>query len=606
MLLKRLGLFFLLLFLLAGCSSYRSTTPNHNLSDQQVTYQVETDTTQLPEYEELKEVERYYAAGVDANREARWLDAQDNFEKALEILSGLDIDEEQESEYTRKVNMLLKEIAQEYKVTLISLGTLDTESSISAFLEKYKDIENFKTLQKDTVQFAMSQPDTVTYDLPIEWNRRVENSIIYFQTIARGPFTIYLQRSGKYIDLMRQILKEKGLPVDLAYLPMIESGYNPRAYSWARAVGPWQFISSTGRRYNLKRNWWYDERRDFVKSTYAAANYLKFLYGEFKSWHLALAAYNCGEGNISRAIKKYKTRNFWELNLKRQTADYVPLFMAATIIAKNPSKYGFGDVKLEDPIQYDVVRVNNSVDLKVVAQLLDVPVQAIRDLNPEILRDVTPPNLGDYLLRIPAGTKTSFENGVTGLSFASRTTWIEHKVQPGETVSSIAKKYKTSPFAIIDANRLGKKYKIIAGSYLRVPTTYREKVLDKADVDIAKKESKHTQSDDIFIYIVKKGDTLLKIAKAFGVTTTKLVRINNLKDESYIFTGQRLKIPVDKSRYSSTEEKSKKPIVHVITAGDTLWGIAVNYGVSLEKILKWNKLKDPSYIRVGDKIRIYQ
>ncbi len=601
--LRALGFPFVLSFILLSCSSYRVMS-RPQPSDQPLVLQSEVDNTQFEEYENLKEVEEYYGLGVDANREARWLDAQDNFEKALEILANLDIDEEQESEYTKRVNTLLREIAQEYKVTLISLGTLDSQSSISAFLERYANIENFRSLKKDTTQLVTIQPDTVTYDLPIEWNERVENSVIYFQTIAREPFAIYLRRSGKYVDLMKAILREKGLPTDLAYLPMIESGYNPRAYSWAKAVGPWQFISSTGRMYKLKRNWWYDERRDFVKSTYAAADYLKSLYNEFKSWQLALAGYNCGEGNIRRAIKKYKTRNFWDLRLKRQTADYVPLYMAATMIAKNPSKYGFGDVELEKPIEYDVVKVDDCVNLKALAGVLGVPVQVVRDLNPEILRDVTPPNSKNYSLRIPVGTQSVFEENFTQLRGSDRTVWIEHRIQEGETVSSIAEKYKVSPFAIIDANDLGKKHKIIAGTYLKIPTTYRTKTLAETKDIKPYRESSGLGSKQTFIYTVKKGDTILGIARTFGMTITQLARLNSLKDRNHIVKGQRLKVLVNENKLAGSKKNNLK--VHKVRTGDTLWGIAVNYGVSLEKILKWNRLRDPSYIQVGDRIKIYQ
>jgi len=601
------GALFCLALLVPSCSSYYSTKHTTALPSQPPI--VEEENARAVESEELKEVEKYFGAGVDANREARWLDAQDNFEKALEILGNLDVDEEQESEYTKKVNSLLREIAQEYKLTLVSLGTLDTESSISAFLERYSDIENFRPLGKSTAQVVLAQPNTIIYDMPIEWNERVENCIVYFQTVGRGPFVNYLRRSGKYVDLMKKIMVEKDLPTDLAYLPMIESGYNPRAYSWARAVGPWQFISSTGKLYDLKRSWWYDERRDFVKSTYAAAGYLKFLHKRFGCWNLALAAYNCGEGNIDRAIKKYRTKDFWQLGLKRQTADYVPLYMAATIIAKDPSKYGFGDVELEEPIQYDEVQVNDCVDLRSVAEVLDVPVQIIRDLNPEILRDVTPPNLKRYTLRVPTGMRAGFEDVFSRLSEDDKITWIRHEIKRGETVSSIAKDYKISPFAIIDANKLGRNHKIVAGEYLKIPASYKQKTL-KGHIDGEKRigaKPGHVSSDDLFVYTVRKGDTLDKIAKTFQTTAVELARINNLKDKSYIVKGQRLKVPVDESKYDFQPKKNKdNMIVHVVGAGETLWGIAVDYGVSLEKLLRWNRLDNPALIRVGDKIRVYQ
>ena len=345
---KRRNFSFILIsiFLLTGCSKELikprivNTPPQvGSSSEESPRAGIDSDSSaDITPRNEFEEVELYYALGVAANQDGRWLQAQDHFEEALELLANLDI-EEGESLRELRFEKLLNEIAEDYKVTLLGLGVLSSESSISAFLQRFQDIENFKALQKGTVEKIEPARQEVTYDMPIEWNQRVENSIIYFQTVAREAFETYLKRSGKYKDLMQKILREKGLPEDLVWLCLVESGFNPKAYSWARAVGPWQFIAGTGRKYGLRRNWWYDERRDFVKSTYAACDYLTFLYNKFKSWPLALAGYNGGEGRVERATKKHKTDNFWKLELNKQTANYVPLFMAATIIAKEPHEY---------------------------------------------------------------------------------------------------------------------------------------------------------------------------------------------------------------------------------------------------------------------------
>jgi membrane-bound lytic murein transglycosylase D len=345
---RKIVWFVLFCFLLAGCSReiIKPQIPeSYPLQPEpQLTSQADSSTVyEKLISEELKEAEGYYASGVEANRNGKWEEAQTNFEEALDLLANLDLEDKTHSKNIDKYNRLLREIAADYKITLLSLGTLDSEGSISAFLEKFDNIQDFQKLKdsiKDSVKVAMEVPDSSTYDMPIEWNERVENSILYLQTVGRERFITYLYRSGKYITLIKNILKEKNLPSDLAYLPLIESGFNSKARSWASAVGMWQFIPSTGRLYGLKSNWWYDEKRDFVKATYAACDYLSKLYKEFGAWNLALAAYNCGEGGLNRAIKKYKTNNFWELNLRKQTYDYVPLYIAATIIAKNPEKYG--------------------------------------------------------------------------------------------------------------------------------------------------------------------------------------------------------------------------------------------------------------------------
>jgi membrane-bound lytic murein transglycosylase D len=219
-------------------------------------------------------------------------------------------------------------------------------------------------------------------------NPRVAGFIKFYQSTGRKQFTIWLARSERYIPMMRKVLKSHGLPTDLVYLAMIESGFNPRAYSRSRASGPWQFISGTGRKYGLKMNYWVDERRDPEKSTVAAARYLKDLYDQFDSWHLATAAYNCGEGKMARAIKRYKTEDFWKLSrhryLKKETRLYVPQIIAAAIIAKEPEKYGFNNIQYQDPLDYEGQAVPGGVTLKNIAKASGCSEQILRELNPEL------------------------------------------------------------------------------------------------------------------------------------------------------------------------------------------------------------------------------
>lgn len=326
---KKLVGFLILAFLISGCSRelIKPQIGSPPVEKQKTSSRI--DSLNLVDQmiaQDFKEAEYYYGLGVAANRASRWEEAQKNFEKALDILSQLDIQAD-EKKWAAKFDRLLHEIGADYKITLLSLGALSSETSVEAFVEKFKDIDNFKKLRKEIQEPPEKEVEKITYDMPIVWNERVENCIIYFQTVAREPFRKYLCRSGKYIDLMKEILKEKGMPEDLAYLPMIESGFNPNAYSYAHAVGPWQFIAYTGRSYGLHRNHWYDERRDFVKSTYAAASYLKDLHEKFGDWLLALAAYNVGGGRIAKVIKRQQTKDFWKLRLNRQTRNFVPLYI---------------------------------------------------------------------------------------------------------------------------------------------------------------------------------------------------------------------------------------------------------------------------------------
>jgi len=305
----------------------------------------------------------------------------------------------------------------------------------------------------------------------------VEKNIKMYSGALRKHFSRYLTRSGKYMDMMKGIFRENGLPEDLVFLAMVESGFNPLAYSWARASGPWQFIKGTGKKYGLNVTPWVDERRDPIKSTRAAASYLKDLYDMFGSWALALASYNAGEGNVSRAVLRNGTLDFWELrnsgSLANETKEYVPKFLAAKIIATNPKAYGFGDVEYDQPMQFDEVEVKASTRLEVVAKCCGATAQDIKDLNPELMRWCTPPNNQSYTLRIPKGSKEAFlasygqlpetERSASDLSDeagdgekrpAARRSY--HTVKKGETLSGIARKYGMKASSLAKINGIGK------------------------------------------------------------------------------------------------------------------------------------------------------
>ncbi len=598
---RKLFLFFLIsIFFLTGCS--------RNLIKPRVVNQpppVESSSTgpgidsgssaEIVPRDEFEEVELHYALGVTANQDGRWLEAQDHFEEALELLANLDF-EEGDSLRERRFEKLLNEIAEDYKITLLGLGVLSEESSISAFRQRFQDIENFKALQKGTVEKIEPAKQEVTYDIPIEWNQRVENSIIYFQTVAREAFETYMKRSGKYKDLMQRILREKRLPEDLVWLCLVESGFNPKAYSWARAVGPWQFIASTGRNYGLRRNWWYDERRDFVKSTYAACDYLTFLYTKFESWTLALAAYNGGEGRVARVMKKHKTNDFWKLKLNKQTANYVPLYMAATIIAKEPTRYGF-DVEYDEPIQFDVVEVNQPVDLKKVAKSLGTSLAVLKELNPELRRGVTPPNYSGYKLRIPAGTKKLFAQKFKGYDAKSSGLFVEHKVKKGQTLSHLSHRYGVPISAIMELNGLANRHRLSIGQRLIIPAN---KGMTAKSTSSKVGSSKNAKERGIgsFVYTVKKGDNLTNLALKFNTTAGEIRQLNKLKNAHRINIGQKLNIPQTNLSSGGLFKE------HIVRRGESLSYLAKKYGVSVSAIMSANNLSNKHILKVGQRLLI--
>jgi len=383
-----------------------------------------------------------------------------------------------------------------------------------------------------------------TYDMPITLNKAVEKSMDYFKNSLSERFNRWLNRSGRYISLMREIFQEKGLPQDLVFLALIESGFNPYAYSWAKAVGPWQFISSTAKRYGLKINRWVDERRDPIKSTIAAAEYLKDLYDLFGSWNLALAAYNAGEKKVLSGLRKIKGGDFWDLHgtryLKQETKEYVPRYMAATIIAKDPERHGFV-VDYHEPLKYDEVTVDSPMNLKVIAKCAGTTIDEIKELNPELKVWFTPPDLSTYTIKIPYGTKEAFLDNLKALPESERFAGKTYKVKKGDTLKGIARNFGVSTRIIKEVNSLGKGYKARPGDILLIPSQ-KGYILAEDEKGVTPKKAIGHQKK--IVYRVRKGDSLFKIAQRHNVTPEKIKEWNGLKnsrlkpgDRLYIFTS---------------------------------------------------------------------
>ncbi|OGW24569.1 MAG: hypothetical protein A2X59_03705 [Nitrospirae bacterium GWC2_42_7] len=323
-------------------------------------------------------------------------------------------------------------------------------------------------------------------------SKAVERNIGLFSIRIKDKFSLWLGRSGQYIDLMQDILRKKDIPEDIVFLSLIESGFNPNAYSIASAVGPWQFIASTAKRYGLEINWWKDERRDPVKSTEAAADYLKDLYGMFGSWNLAMAAYNAGEGRIMRAMKKSKKVDYWGLldtkHIRTETKEYVPKFIAASLIATNPKEFGFEEIEYHPPLSFDEVQIETPIDLSVAADCADTTIDEIKKLNPELRRWCTPPDAQAYLLKIPAGTKDSFIEKLSSVPEEERFTIDRYAIRKGDTFKSIAKKTGVPVQAILSLNSMEKVMPLKAGSSLYLPPKGLY-TLDRDDKALAKKAS---------------------------------------------------------------------------------------------------------------------
>ncbi len=308
---------------------------------------------------------------------------------------------------------------------------------------------------------------------PEQLNEKVGAFIDFFQKRANPFFTRSLARSSAYEGMMKKILREKNLPEELFYLALIESGFNPKALSRAKAGGIWQFISGTAKRFGLKVNPWVDERRDPEKSTYAAAEYLKSLFEIFNSWDLAAAGYNAGEGKVLKAMKKTKKREYWEIAqsryLRRETKEYVPMFLAAVAIAQDPQKYGFDNIDYHPPLVYEKVLVPPSTSLVSVAKAAQMDLAELQALNPALRRGMTPPEAPGFEIKLPPGKRETFERNLDQLRPAAVSKSKKHRVRSGETLAKVAKRHKVKLNDLCASNGLTPKSRLKPGTVLVLP-----------------------------------------------------------------------------------------------------------------------------------------
>jgi membrane-bound lytic murein transglycosylase D len=409
----------------------------------------------------------------------------------------------------------------------------------------------------------------------------------------------------------------------------------------AKAAGPWQFISETGRRYGLRIDWWADERRDAEKSTHAAASYLRDLYGMFESWPLAAAAYNAGEGKIQRAVTRYKSDDFSELirhrYLKQETKDYVPKMLAALTIAKDPGKYGFGDVAYEAPLDLRTVTVPGGTDLSAVGRLLEVPVEAIRDWNPELRRFCTPPNRERYDLRLTVDAARLAEERMEEIRTQAKITFLNHTIRKGETLQALADRYKTTVPVLTELNGL-KRNSLGRTARLVIPVTglVETEAVPGDEVSPDKLTMAHMRVEEGSrkarirggrrpepggTVIVQKGDTLARLAKRHGVRVKDLASANGLNLASKLKVGAHIALPEPASAAESRTaqaavpkasggtkssasagaagEVGKRATRYKVHKGDTLDQIARVYGVTVDRLADRNRLKKDQPLRLG-------
>jgi len=468
---------------------------------------------------------------------------------------------------------------------------------------------------KDSAYFArLSKKRDVSYDFPVVWNDRVKNTFFFFLKRRKVLFDRWFYNVDYYLPVMKQMFIDAGLPGDLAYLPILESHFDPNAYSSANAAGIWQFISATGRQYGLRQNYWIDERRDPIKATKAAINYLDKLYADFKNWHTALAAYNCGEKRMEQAIIAADgVRDFWALTLPAESMDYVPFFISTLIIAKNHEVFEFGFPKIDSIFDPDTVFVNDCVEMKTIAEGIGIPLDTLAAINPHILRWSTPPDMKDIRIYLPKGYASKFKEFYDSLPDEKKTKFYHYTVKRGENLTKIASIFNVHIDTLRKINDINAKSTTV-GNYVIIPIP----VNDTVPSDLAshlnvsewespgqhmaweQKNSKLLQSNGIIWRVGKKithkvrtGETLKSISNDFNVTVEDLLAWNHLMNPHSLKSEHTLVIYLPDSStqvVQDTASNAKYPGKRVVKPGETFYGISMELGIPMNELAMMNKL----------------
>jgi len=557
----------------------------------------------------MQEAQLIFSDAIITDKSADTLEAAFYFNLLFEAMADIEqlplLDEIQRLEFNRFLN-----------------ATIIYYENDSQTLEKVETTLSVSVLRDELARYTRSSPADlgnmrVEYgeegQLPITYNNRVGSIIHFFQTQGRSAMQVWLNRLPRYRPIFEPILEEEGVPKELIFHAMVESGLNPRAYSWAHAAGPWQFISSTARIYGLQRDWWRDERLDYEKATHASARYMKTLYDEFGDWYLALAAYNTGESRVRRAIKTYGTRDYWKLRLPKETRNHIPKIMAAFLIAQDPGKYGF-TVTPEPPLEWDVVAVDKSLSFAVLGRIAECSSDTLKIFNPELRQNATPPpeDGKPYSLRIPRGRQEVFAQNYAAIAATVEPVLagpriIRHRVKWGESLYTISRKYGVGYVWLAEVNGLKNHNSIRPGQVLEIP---------QYPSGVASRVTPGNPNLKKIFYTVRPGDTLSEIAEGYQVGLSSVRRWNGIRSgrEANLQAGHKLTLWVPRKfavkdatpRLSvATAPLGMAKKVYTVRRGDTLSEIAETNNIGLSKLLSWNGLTISSHIRAGQRLVIF-
>jgi len=556
-----------------------------------------------------------FDAGEEDFRAGRLGKAREEFDRALDQLlaSGFDIDADP------RLGNLYRHI-----VETVSADELEAFRDGDGFREQKATpapideiaevpIPEAGNLDPNLRGRAEREVNSISHDLPLMVNDPVLAYLNYFRT-ARGSAIVEtgLRRAGRYREMVQRVLHEEGVPQDLVFLAQAESAFLPQAVSKAGARGMWQFMSFAGRKFGLEKTWWVDERQDPEKATRAAARDLRELYGQFGDWYLAMAAYNSGAGTVQHAVERTGYADFWELYrrnvLPKETKNYVPIILALTLISKDPARYGI-EFEPEPPLKADAVKPGQPIDLRLVAETIDTDLETLRALNPQLLRLVTPAD-PEFVLQLPEGTSERFLAEIAAIPAEKWVSWRRHKVEEGETLSGIAKRYRILPAEIAQANDLPVGAPLEQGQKLIIPAASHPEAA----------------AGKLIRYRVRRSDTVASIADEFDVSVAELRKWNGLRS-NHVSRGARLKIypggmtPSPSARPHETSpaapvarrtNSSGSPVVaartntvvHHVKAGETLYSIARAYQTTVEAIQAGNRYLFSRPLQVGDTLTI--
>jgi membrane-bound lytic murein transglycosylase D len=552
--------------------------------------------------------EQHYELGQEALQAQSMEAARVEFDRSVDTIlkGGLDT-----RSYPRLKNYYLSLIEKIHNQELLAASRGDGPSEQQfepSLLDELAQVE----LDRDDIAAGEEAIEKPSLDFAFTLTPQVLQFIHYFSQNPSGRATMAsgLQRAGRYLSLAKKVFKEEKVPQDLVWLAQAESNWKSRARSWAGAVGIWQFISGTGQRYGLRQNQWIDERSGIEQATRASARYLRFLYNRFNDWQLAMAAYNCGEGRIDSAIASTGYSDFWYFYnrgmLPRETSNYVPIILSIIIIAKNPERFGFGHIKPDHPLKYDAVPVNDSVDLRLVAEITNMPYEMIEELNPELKRGKTPPAMR-YNLRLPSGTGAIFNTLISRIPEDQRDSWRVIRVKDGETLASIGEQHRLEAEELAQINKIEAEEALRPGTPLVLPvSTTRSPIRNQVEPSSIQIARASTTKMSI---TVRPGDNLTMIAARYGVSARDLAKLNRISTRAKLRTGQRLylnvpnkprpvTVPVSRVTTKTDEHQATS---HLVRRGETLQSIARRYDVSLSDLREWNRLRS-STVKYGQRL----